>query len=427
MSTEIVLIDSILCFLFVLYNYKNKHKRILLLPSTIFGLVWGISTLGGYLYSIDFFNESVINDIYYKVNAISEIGYYQLFLLITIFIAFICAHRFTIQNKSTEDFSLSDGITDLTSISSIFKIFLYLYFIVGMVRLIIVLSAVGLNYSAIRILYVNTRQTFSTFDLQLIRIGSYLMQISVIYVALLGIQSAIYGISIKRVFSCFLLFCPFQLSFGGRLFILSFFVPFLLSYFIIYALNGMKYSNLSDRKKIRLLALLGAFLVIGIQILKQGKSIGLNSIIEYSTEIFYNSTSYIYMGQLWTYLQDSFDLQFGLNLFTGTSPIIEKAMELWNSTENSARFCVPSMIPGIYVDFGFWGSLPVYFLIFYNIERIGLKKLSNLSLNNILVYLCLCIFCFNTAASSMFDCMKTLVISLILIHFVPRLIKPIKI
>ena len=67
MSTEIVLIDSILCFLFVLYNYKNKHKRILLLPSTIFGLVWGISTLGGYLYSIDFFNESVINDIYYKV------------------------------------------------------------------------------------------------------------------------------------------------------------------------------------------------------------------------------------------------------------------------------------------------------------------------------------------------------------------------
>ena len=85
------------------------------------------------------------------------------------------------------------------------------------------------------------------------------------------------------------------------------------------------------------------------------------------------------------------------------------------------------MIPGIYVDFGFWGSLPVYFLIFYNIERIGLKKLSNLSLNNILVYICLCIFCFNTAASSMFDCMKTLVISLILIHFVPRLIKPKKI
>ena len=161
MSTEIVLIDSILCFLFVLYNYKNKRKRILLLPSTIFGLVWGISTLGCYLYSIDFFNESVINDIYYKINAISEIGYYQLFLLITIFIAFICAHRFTIQNKSTEDFSLSDGITDLTSISSIFKFFLYLYFIVGMVRLIIVLSAVGLNYSAIRILYVNTRQTFS--------------------------------------------------------------------------------------------------------------------------------------------------------------------------------------------------------------------------------------------------------------------------
>lgn len=399
----------------------------LLLPSTIFGLVWGISTLGCYLYSIDFFSESIVNDIYYKANTIPEIGYYQLFVLITIFIAFICAHRFTRQINSTDEFSIRDGINDLTSISSIFRIFLYLFFIVGIVRLIIVLSSVGFNYSAIRILYVNTRQSFSTFDLQLIRIGSYLMQISVIYVSLLGMQSAIYGLSIKRVFNCFLLFCPFQLSFGGRLFILSFFVPFLLSYFIVYALNGMKYINLSDRKKIRFLILTGAFLVIGVQILKQGASINLDTLAEYSTEFFYNSSSYIYMGQLWSFLHNSFDLQHGLNLFTGTSPIIENAMEYWNSTENSARYCVPSMIPGIYVDFGFWGSLPIYFLIFYNIERIALKQISNLSLNNILVYLCLCVFSFNTAASSMFDCMKSFVISLILIHFIPRFIKPKKI
>ena len=98
-------------------------------------------------------------------------------------------------------------------------------------------------------------------------------------------------------------------------------------------------------------------------------------------------------------------------------------MNFWIDTHNSASVCIPSMIPGMYLDFGFWGSLPVYFIIFYNVEKIAINKISHITFNNMLIYLMLCIFCFNTAGSSLFDCLKSLFINMILIYIIKKSVK----
>ena len=423
MSTEILLIDSLLCFLFAFLNIISKRKRFALLPSTLFALSWGVSSLGCYLYTTSIFEDSISISLYYKNStALTEIGYYQFYILLTIFIAFICARKKSgTYNVYRNDFTILS--CEIGSTSSMLKYALYLYFIIGLIRLSIVLTAVGFNYSAMRDLHITSRSSFSSFDVQLIRVGSYLMQISVLYIGLAGMKSAIDGISIRRTLILLLLFCPFQMSFGGRLFVLSFFLPFVLSYYIVFAMNGMKYIHSSDKHKLRFIIFASVFLVIVLQILKQGEVISLDSLADFSTQIFYNSSSYIYMGEFWNYVPDNYDLQFGRNLITGTCPLISQMMNFWIDTHNSASVCIPSMIPGMYLDFGFWGSLPVYFIIFYNVEKIAINKISHITFNNMLIYLMLCIFCFNTAGSSLFDCLKSLFINMILIYIIKKSVK----
>lgn len=410
------LYSFLLCVMFFYLNYKKiglKNKSALL-PSTVFALMWGITSLGGFLFRNGLaYDEDVYITYYLTATNLDEISVYQFHILIVIFTAFLLA-RFNNQSLKFADFDSINNSININKTTKDFRWILVLFFIIGILRLIIVVNLVGFNYAAIRNLYITGRDSFSMFDIWLVRIGSYLMRATVFYIALLGIEAAMHGIDIKKTIKNFALFAPFQMSFGGRLFILSFFVPFFLSYFIVSFLSKTKMSA-AERSKLTTIGTAGFGLVVLLAILKQGINVDIATLISYTSEIFYTAASYHYMNEFWAYLPTSVDLGYGQNILGMGSSIVNDIHNAWITTGNNAIMMTPSMIPDVFMDFGKTGSLIFFFFLFYLIESIAMKLMRYPDIINILIYMLLCYFCFSTPGSSMGDCIKALFISYILV------------
>lgn len=420
MNNLTLLFCAILSFIFLYFNINHigiKNKT-LILPSTFFSLAWGICSLGGYLYSNAVIGD---NDFFLLADHLDSIGQYQFIVLLTIFIAFWFAR---ISYKNTRvSLPLKFGEQEAPMIRKKMEWLFYLFFLIGTFRLTLVLATVGFDYSAIRSSYIGERQAFSSFDLNIIRLGSYLMQIAKLYVCLLGIESAIKGLKYKKVFCAFLLFSPFQMSFGGRLFILSFFLPFFLSYFsVLYSTPINSLYKKEEFNKAKKLILLPIVLLIIFQILKMGEDINIESFAEFSTEVFYSSTSYIHMNEFWDYLGNDYNIEYGKNIL-GYSVTYKNILSHWGDTYNSALVCVPSMIPEVYLDFGKYWSIIFYFILFYNIEKYAILLFAKANIKSFLIAIILCIASFQTTSSSMSYGIKSFLIAFFVIVIYFKLLK----
>lgn len=416
MKNSIFLINFVINVVFFVLNLKKVglKRKSSFLPSTIFAGMWALSSLGVFLYSNGLGDE---DDVRYWSSAsmLEEIGNYQLFIFISIYLGFFLA-RLLHSNLSFSDFSYVTAHINILVMIKKFRWILWTYFLVGIFRLFLVVRTVGWNYALIRNFYNTT--TYSSADLWLIRIGSYLMYAAYFYVALEGIKAAKYGINIKHIASIFVLYAPFQMSFGGRLFILSFFTPFFISYFIVRSFSSSYISKKADNAKLAIMGGFVFFLIIALSILKQGIEVNASTFGEYSTGIFYTSASYHYMNEFWHELPINIDYSYGLYSLGLTSEFFDRVRDGWIATGNNAIIATPSMIPAMLLDFGKTGSLFVYCFLFYLIESWGFLLLHKPSVKSLLVFLLLCAFCFSTTTSSMSDCIKSFVIGYILVMII---------
>ena len=400
----------LLCLVFAIANFfkLGMRNKTYVLPSTFFALMWGLTSLGGFLYS-----NLLIGDTDYYINAgyLQEIGSYQLSILIVVFAAFLLA-RYKCRKVAvevTEEF----GSADIVSIRHKMRWILYLFFAIGMYRLISVVAVTGLDYSAMRAYYVASRPYFNEFDLNLIRIGSYLSQFAVFYICILGMETALRGIRLKRFIREFLLFIPFQMSYGGRLFILAFFAPFIFSYLLTYSIAVIRDKEKKIDKKFLLILASPLIMLVVVQILKMDEIVSMKTIESYSTEIFYTSTAYIHMNELWSSLPYEYSLGYGLNCIGIGSPVYNHILETWDVEHNSALVCVPSIIPQAFLDFGKTGSLVFFFIVFYFIEERAMVCLKKLTTKNMLIILLLCLVTYPTVCSSVFDCLRAFIVGYI--------------
>ena len=384
------------------------RNKTYVLPSTFFALMWGLTSLGGFLYS----NLLVgVTDYYNGADYLQEISSYQLMILIVVFSAFLLARfqRRKVAVKVTANF----GSADIVSIRRKMRWVLYLFFAIGMYRLVSVVSVTGWDYSAMRSYYIDSRSHFSFFDSNVIRIGAYLSQFAMFYICILGMETALRGICIKRFVIDFLLFIPFQMSLGGRLFILAFFAPFIFSYLLTYSIAVIKDKKKKIDRKFLLVLASPLIMLIVVQILKMNEAINIKTIGAYSSEIFYTSTSYIHMNELWSNLPRDYSLGYGLNCLGIGSTTYNYIKEVWVSELNSAAVCVPSMIPQVLLDFGKNGSLVFFFIVFYIIEDRAMVCLKKLTTKNILTIILLCQISYQTASSSAFDCLRAFIVGYI--------------
>ena len=404
------LYSFILCLAFAIANFfkLGMRNKTFVLPSTFFALMWGLSSLGGFLYS-----NLLIGDTDYYISAthLQEISSYQLTILIVIFSAFLLA-RFK-RRKVAVEVTTEFGSADIVAIRHKMRWILYFFFAIGMYRLISIVAVTGLDYSAMRAYYVASRPYFNEFDLNLIRIGSYLSQFAVFYICILGMETALRGIRLKKFVREFLLFIPFQMSFGGRLFILAFFAPFIFSYLLTYSIAVIRDKDKKIDKKFLLVLASPLIMLVVVQILKMDEIISLETIETYSTEIFYTSTAYIHMNELWSSLPSEYSLGYGLNCLGFGSYVYNYIIEIWNVEHNSALVCVPSMIPQAFLDFGKEGSLVFFFIVFYFIEERAMVCLKNLTTKNMLIIILLCQVTYQTVTSSSFDCLRAFIVGYI--------------
>lgn len=423
---EIFLYNAILCFLFLFLNICKVgiRSKSILLPSTLFALMWGATSLGCYLSA----NGIIGNDDYYRyASFLDEIGRYQFKILLVCFFAFllarICASRYSFAVPGEET------LNEIDFFLSKFRWILYLLFALGMFRLIIVLSMVGFNYSNIRLLYITGRSSFTSFDLNLIRISSYVLQAAIFYVCILGVKMSMTKINFKELCISFVLFAPFQMSFGGRLFILSFFMPFLFAYFAIKLLNVKTlFQNRTELSKLLILAVIPLFLTVFFKVLKMGEQADVKSISNRSDELFYTTSTYIHLNELWKVKPVNYNLGLGRNItpiIGSESPEYKHIKKMWASSNNAASVCIPSMIPEMYFDFGEVGSYIVYFVIFFLLEYIAICLMFRFEVKHLMIYVLLCMFAFNTPASSMSDNFRTLIVGLIFVILISNHLKKI--
>ena len=421
MLRVIYLYCFLLCTTFLYLNVKKiglKGKSAFL-PSTVFFFMWGLCSLGIFLFGNGILDETG----YFITNKnLDIIGEYLFAILATSAVAFSLAHY----RRKTKVFFHSGSnvnIIELSSLMSKLKWFLYLLFIFGSIRFIMVLSVTGFDYSSIRQYYLLSRLSFSFFDNNLIRISNILVVISSFYICLLGIRHALTGINNKRILFSFILFSPYQMSYGGRLFILSFFVPYIFSYLI--AKMSIKSSKLFDKDVIRLMNVIAitVFLIIFMQSLKKSTDNSKSSFNDNIAEVFYSTASFRYINELWLDLPEEFEFGYGLNSmpFIGNkSPIVSTIKSYWESSRNSALYCTPSMIPDMYLDFGWLFSLLMFFVLFYFIESKAIGLMQHFTLSNFIFFYMLCTFMFSTTTSSMSDNLKTLIIGLIFLKIIFR-------
>ena len=411
-----LLYSFILCLVFAIANFfkLGMRNKTYVLPSTFFALMWGLSSLGGFLYSNLLIGDT---EYYFSARNLQEIASYQLSILVVIFAAFLLARykRRNVAVQVTTEF----GSADIVAIRHKMRWVLYLFFAIGMYRLISVVSVTGLDYSAMRAYYIASRSDFSEFELNLIRVGSYLSQFAVFYICILGMETALRGIRLKKFVMEFLLFIPFQMSFGGRLFILAFFAPFIFSYLLTYSIAVIRDKGKKIDKKFLLVLASPLIMLVVVQILKMDEIVSMKTIGYYSTEIFYSSTTYIHMNELWSSLPYEYSLGYGLNCLGIGSSVYSHIIETWAVEHNSASSCVPSMIPQVFLDFGKNGSLVFYFIVFYFIEGRAMACLKNLTTKNMLIIILLCQVTYQTTVFSAFDCLRAFIVGYIaLILFV---------
>ena len=406
----------ILCLVFAIANFLKlgMRNKTYILPSTFFALMWGLTSLGGFLYS-----NLLIGDTEYYARAgyLQEVSSYQLTMLIVVFSAFLLARLR--RRKVTVELTAEFGSADIVIIRRKMRWILYLFFAIGMYRLISVVSVTGLDYSAMRSYYISSRSHFNEFDSNVIRIGGYLSQFAVFYICILGMETALRGIRLKKFVREFLLFIPFQMSFGGRLFILAFFAPFIISYLLTCSIAVIKDKEKKFDRKFLLVLVSPLIMLIIVQILKMDEIVSMKTIEAYSTEIFYTSSIYIHMNELWNSLPYDYSLGYGLNCMGIGSSVYNHIIETWKVDHNPASVCVPSMIPQAFLDFGKIGSLVFFFIVFYVIEDRAIVCLKKLTTKNMLVIILLCQVTYQTVSSSTFDGLRAFIVGYIcLILFV---------
>ena len=419
MENPLFFLIFLICAVFLFANLRKigLENKSFIVPSTFFCGVWGLASLGLVAYTNDWVESA---DYYKRAAYLDQIGSYELKIIIVCCLAFILAR---VKNKNIRfETPTEDNMGNISTMLSFLRWVLYAYFAVGMFRLSLVLYVVGFDYQAIRELYVNSRAGFTIYEQNLNRIGSYLMQASVFYVCLFGVESALKGMSLKKVFINFLLFAPFQLSFGGRLFIISFFIPFLFSYAVIFSMNNFsKQRKRKEFSKLYIVAVVTVALVVFMQVLKMGDKVDSSSMKEQSHEIFYSTSMIYHLNELWSELPSSFPLGLGRNLLGNPSPVYVNIQEEWLMEQNSAAVAVPSMIPDMYLDYGEYLSLVVYFFLAFWLESGAMKLMSRFSFRNFMLYIFLCVTAFNTAGTAMSGLLKSTLVTFILIYILDKI------
>ena len=124
--------SAFLAGIYLLFIYKNRFKFGFVLPSTVFMLMWTIACIS----SIVVQKNKDLNEFSMSYD---RVGIYMFFFIISSFLGFILARFFTVRRKGPVNINLLWA----KYLSSKLQIFLYLSFLLGLLRIFIIVRTFG--------------------------------------------------------------------------------------------------------------------------------------------------------------------------------------------------------------------------------------------------------------------------------------------
>lgn len=383
---------------FLTFAWIKFSKRIFY-PSVVFSLMWGINCiytaaiLGGFGENL-FLKEEYV----YK-----HMDTYIIYFTIASLLGFSIAHK--IFGKRGVHLKFSLDFVD--RILSKYKFIMWVNFFGGILRIVLMISLVGFsldNVMSYRLAANEMMNSGSGYVGLVFRLTNYIQLLANFYVALYGLRAGFGKLYFKKIITIFILYAPTQMATGGRLFVLYFIIfffgSFLLSRGISMKVTVRKWIMPEEKKVIKFMfiILLSIVAIIGMsRTFEKGKYVGKESFVE--------KFSYITEGTLLTehcmqyYPDGSFQQSNGIHTLKGmTNNYLQLKSDLSRTTRlSSVVICI--ILP-LYLDFGYWGSLIVWFLIALFIESFSLRLLRKLTIIRFLIVATLLKICYESVMSN---------------------------
>jgi len=348
--------------------------------------MWGVGCVMTGLIIGGVFQNLYLAD-YYYFHYINE---YIPFFTFASLVAFVIAHRFFGNNEVNVEFN----IDFLCAILKKYKWIMWLNFIGGILRMVLMVNLVGFDNVMDYRVAANTMMNTGLGSVGLVfRITSYIQLLANFYIALCGFKTGFETIELKKVITLFILYSPTQMATGGRLFILYFILfyigSFLLGRGLSISINGRMLLEKTEKKVLSLLSI-GLLSLIPILVMVRQSDIN-NDTSTHESAI--SKYTYISEGMLESehYMRfnppEKIQPDYGQHFITGHSRSYLNYRKYLQMTYMSS--IVISVITPLYTSFGFWGSIVVWGIVAFCIEVLAINCLKRLSIIRFFVFVTL--------------------------------------
>ncbi len=378
------MINFLLCGLAFLYYARSRFQNRILYPSVIFSIMWGINCIFTAAILMGFGSNLFLREEY----SYEYMDSYIVPFTIVSLVAFTIAHKRAHSKRINLVFSLGS----LNTILRKYRFIMWLNFIGGILRIVAMVSLVGFSLDNVmdyRMAANNVMMGYADgFILYVFKITSYIQMLANFYVAVDGLKTGFGKLKFKNCLTLFILYAPTQMATGGRLFVL-FFIIFFFGSFLVgrgMAIKQQKRRWLENSEKRIIVNIFGFFLFL-IVVIGMARAGGSRSADD---ERFFEKFAYICEGTLATdylmrfYPEGTFEHEYGMFTLSSNSPQMTRFFGKMRATKMSS--IVYSFITFLYIDFGYWGSIIVWFFLALFMEIGALKCLNRLTLFRFIVF-----------------------------------------
>ena len=397
-TLEIIDLSIITCIGYLCYLFTRQKYR-LFIPSTIHTFTW--------LMVVVLIHFTITGDLG-KYNPSSPLLSYNnvapfiLGMLLSSVVGFSLSHLFFpyIPSQVSEE-NNEEHIEYIDDILRKYHWILYLNLFLGILLIIFLVLAVGwTNLGDYRIAAVTVERTgigklSSMFS-------GHAMFLGVFYISLLAYKQSHTGIDIKVFLRDTFMLSFTNIAIAGRAWIIMTFLPYFIVYFWQLNQKGKKiFSKDINKLAMILLIVVSSFSIIGsIRNTNETKEIhGF-----FDKFLYYTDGARITNNIMQKYPDGSFDYEYGQSEFLYRwmgSPMWEKYSKSI-SNDIGLSVTVPSHMPYLYFDYGFWGGIVMWGIICFIIESIATRLRNGNSIINICLFMLLTRLFFSTPIGSCF-------------------------
>ena len=397
-TLNVVDLSIVICVFYLIYLFGRQKYR-LLIPSTIHTITW--------LMVVVLVHFTITGDLG-RYNPASPLLSYNnvapfiLGIIISSIIGFSLSHLMVPYVPSENSEEVNDNhIEYIDNILKKYHWILYLNLLLGLLLIIFLISVTGWsNLGDYRIAAFTVERTgigkiASMFS-------GHAMFLGVFYIALLGYKQSHTGIDLKVLLSDIFMLSFTNIAIAGRAWIIMAFLPYFIAYFWQQNQQGKKFFS-KDVKTLALIFMIAvsAFSIIGLVRTSEGET---NEHGFFDKFLYYTDGTRIANNIMQKYPDGSFEYEYGQSEFLYRwmgSPMWEKYTKSI-SNDIGLLVTVPSHMPYLYFDYGFWGGIVMWGIFCFIIESIATRLRNSSSIINICLFMLITRLFFATPIGSCF-------------------------